>query len=338
MDISKFHIYTVGRSAINKEPYTPLLEVLPIEALSYVDGEIKDNQEEMTVEGEDAFGQKYSDNVKTANTLQCTWFPFDSNRLTPPDIRRGERVLLWRYADTDKYYWTTTGLDDFLRRLETVVWAFSNTTDETVKKLTPDNCVYMEISTHLGIITLSTPKSHGEEFAYKLQLNYRKGIFIIMDDVGNYLEMDSNERSIILRNADGSILSLDKMVALLKTAKEINLDTKAYSLKCETAVINAKKSYYLETPKIDFKASMFKGTITTSTFTGIVTTQGLLQIQGGMAATPGSSGGGATAVIQIPLNINAAITSVGTFTNNGVNVGSTHKHPNPEGGFVGPPQ
>lgn len=306
MDMSLFHIHTIGKATINKEPYTPLLEVFPIEKLAYVDGEIVDTPEDIESDGEDAFGNAYSVKTKSSNSIKATWFPFGSNRMTPPDIRRGERVLLWRYADTDMYYWTSTGLDDFLRRLETVVYAFSNTTDEGVKKLTTENSVFIEVSTHLGVITLSTPKNHGEKFAYKFQFNYRKGIVILMDDAGNYFEMDSNERSIVLKNGDGSILSLDKMIALLATQQEINLKTKAYSLDCTTAVVNASTS-------ITTKTGTYTMNATTSTITSVVNINGATTIQGNTAITGGFG-----------LTGNADIN--GALKNNGIAVGSTHKH------------
>lgn len=323
MEMSKFHIHTIGKSAVNKEPYTPLLEVFPIETMSYVDGEITDAQETTEAEGEDAFGQSYTESVKSSNTLRATWFPFGSNRLTPPDIRRGERVLLWRYADTDQYYWTTTGLDDFLRRLETVVYAWSDTTDESVKKLTIDNSYYVEVSTHKQLVTFSTCKSNGEPFAYKFQFNTKKGIVILMDDIGNYIELDSKERSIVMRNADDSILSLDKTIALLKTDAEINLVTKAYTLKCTTADTNASSSVSYTTPLVKIKATTLTGTIDAATFSGTVNVAKLLTMAGGLSATAGV---GATASIAIPLSATDGVTTTGGLTNNGTNVGSAHTH------------
>lgn len=324
MDMSLFHIHSVGRAAANKEPKTPALEIFPMETLSYVDGEITDLVQNVTVEGEDAFGEVYQDVLKSSNSIEAAWLPFGSNRVTPPDIRRGERVLLWKYGDTDQYYWASTGLDDYLRRLETVVYAFSDIpTNEDVKALDPTNSYYFEISTHKKMITLSTCKKNGEPFAYKFQFNLEKGIVILMDDVGNYFEMDSRERSIIMRNADKSILSLDKMDALLSADNSISLKTKTYKLDCDTATTNAKTSVSYATKTVTIRATTLAGNIDASTFSGTVTIQKLASFLKGFSAP---AGGGATASIGVPITATAGAAINGGLTADGKNVGSTHNH------------
>ena len=121
MDQSLFHVYTIGRAASNRKLSSPLLEVYPIEHFGYLDGEINSDPTTTKASGVDANGKAYTTSVTTTNSIQATWIQWGSNRTTPPDVRRGERVLLWRYADTDQFYWTTLGMDDYLRRLETVV-------------------------------------------------------------------------------------------------------------------------------------------------------------------------------------------------------------------------
>ena len=137
---------------------------------------------------------------------------------------RGERVLLWRYADTDQYYWTTLGMDDYLRKLETVVYAFSDTKDESVKVLTPDNAYYLEISTHKKLVTFSTAKSDGEPYAYTFQFDTAAGRVTLADDVGNYMELDSKNTSITLENADDSKVVLDRKVINISSVDAINLN------------------------------------------------------------------------------------------------------------------
>ena len=78
----------------------------------------------------DKKGYVYSDKIETSNSLMAEWLPLGSNRATAPNVRRGERVFLLQYADDDKYYWVTAGLDPHLRRRETVVFNISNTVDE----------------------------------------------------------------------------------------------------------------------------------------------------------------------------------------------------------------
>lgn len=315
MQPSLFHVYTVGRAAVNKKRNSVTLEVFPIEKMTLANGEIVDNIEEKIVEGEDAFGRKYKVKGKTANTIKASWLPFGSNRKTAPDIRRGERVLIWRYADADAFYWTTTGLDDYLRRLETVIWCFSNTKDESVKELTPDNSWYFEFSTHDKKITLKTNKSDGEKVSYAMQFDINKGTFVLEDDLGNYIKLSSFEKLIMLKNSDESILALNKTVIEGTSKDAIKFNTKNYSLVSELSDVNSKV--------MKFAGDTLTATATTA-------------INGATTITGASTLNGA-ASINGNTTINGDSSVNGSLTNNGVNVGSSHTHPESHG-MTGTPQ
>lgn len=310
MNQSQFHIESIGRSAINRLPSSPLLEVYPIETMTYVDGEITDVYNEDTVTGIDAFGRQYSVKVKMAITIEATYLPMDSNRLTPPDIRRGERVLIWRFGDADQYYWTTTGLDDYLRRLETIVYVLSNTRDESVTQLTPENSWFIRWCSRTKQIQLKTNRSDGESVSYEFLFDIAKGIVTLKDDLGNSFMLDSHERHFKLLNADASVFELNKQVANLTTGTSINLKTKDYTLNCTTVTVNTKTTVY-KSPTITQTGDM--------TATGKLTWTGDVAATGALAWTGNVSATGSYA-------INGNVTTVGTFTNNGVNVGGTHVH------------
>lgn len=287
MDISLFHIESIGRAANNRTPSSPLLEIYPIEIMGYADGEITDNYVEDEVEGIDAFGQKYRVAAKATNTIQATWLPIGSNRNTPPDIRRGERVLILRFGDADVYYWSTTGLDEYLRRLETVVYTFSNTRDESVTQLTPDNSWYIKVCTRTKNIIVKTNKSDGEKVSYSFEFDIAKGVVTLKDDMGNFFTLSSFERMLKLQNSDSSIFEINKTVANLITKDAINLTTKNYTLKCSNNNVDATSS-------ITYKSPTY--------------------------------------------SIDANTSTVGTLTNNGINVSSSHIHPESIGSVTGGPQ
>jgi hypothetical protein len=231
---SGFHITTVGHAASNLALGTNKLSVYPIEHVGYLDSEINDDVTTHTVEGTDGAGNSYSVAMNVSNAIRATWLPLQSNRLSPPNVRRGERVLLWQYGDSDEYYWTTTGLDDCLRRLETVIHAYSDTQDESVKVLTPDNSYWLEVSTHKKNITLSTCKADGEPFAYTIQVNTKDGAFVIVDDTGNLFELDSENEQFTLKTASGGILKL--------TGEDFDLLVKSVNIQTDQYTVNAKKS------------------------------------------------------------------------------------------------
>ena len=253
---SLFHIHSFGYAAENKDIESFDLEVWPVETLSYIDGELTSFKDILKSEGEDAFGNKYAVEVKSSNTIKATWIPFGSNRRTPPDVRRGERLLIWRYGDVDRYYWSTCGLDDVLRRLETVVYAWSNTRDESVKILDETNTYYFQISTHLKLVTFSTSKSDGEPYVYTIQINTKKGYLIVTDDIGNRIEMDSGEKIIEVENADGTKYVLDKHT-ITSYAKEssTHVTDGAYIVKCNTYNMKADDSATSTSPNINMNAT-----------------------------------------------------------------------------------
>jgi len=220
---SKLQVYGIGIVAANKPLSSKLIEVTPIEDLTMLDGEITDNMVDVTAKGKDTAGGAYESNVSTTVTVTAEWLPVGmSNRVTPPDVRRGEHVVLYRFADVDKYYWTTLLYDMKLRKLETVIYAFSNTRNEDVDG-SADTTYFLEVSTHKKLIHLHTSKSDGEPFVYDLQLNTADGVFTFQDDIGNYIQLDSKNVRIEIKNADGSIVDLDRRVINIHAPEDVNI-------------------------------------------------------------------------------------------------------------------
>lgn len=274
---SLFHLCSVGYAAENLPFNTRILNVFPPEMTPYANGEVHTGSVMVEDEGVDAFGQKYKVKAQLSNCISAIWLPLNSNRLTPPNVRRGERVMIWQYADVDQYYWTTAGLDEYLRRLETVVYAWSNTTDETVKALTADKCYFFEISTHRKLVTFSTSKSDGEPYRYMVQINSKDGRLSITDDAGNFIDLNSGEKRIRLENSDGTKIHLDKRTITGEAADSITWTTKKFT-------INASESFDVVSPQ--------------STFSGKVDVMGLLSMHAGMSAVA-AAGAGASFAIPI---------------------------------------
>jgi len=323
MQLSKLHCYSVGYAVENKALSSWDLEVYPVEVLGYSEGEVSADRGEDTAEGVDAFGQKYTVRVEMSHSIKARWLSFESNRKTPPDVRRGEKVYIYRFADVDKYYWMSDKESEYLRRLETVVYAISATRDEATKVLTPENTYYLEMSSHTKQITLHTSKADGEPFAYTFQFNLKEGAVVLEDDDGNSFQLDSAERQLTLKNKDGSMLDVNKRDILIEAPDSVTIKTKSYNVIADTINRTVKSS-------ITDKAPTYRGDIGASTYTGTVTINGLTSLLGGI--TTAGSVGAVTASISIPITMtstttmsgNASVT--GTFMVNGINCGSTHLH------------
>lgn len=208
--LSKLKVYSLGIVAKNKPLDTNKIEVSPIEDLNMVNGEITDHGVEYESKGVDKNGGVYENSIASSNTVIATWMPIGSaNRYTSPDVRRGEYVMIYQFGDADQYYWVTMKDDLTLRKLETVIYAYSGTPDES-KGVTPETHYFLEISTHKKLVHFHTSKANGEPFVYDVQICTKDGYIIIQDDIGNIFTIDSKERRIELKNTDGTHQDMDK--------------------------------------------------------------------------------------------------------------------------------
>jgi hypothetical protein len=235
---SKFKIYSFGIVAEHKVLNSKKVLVKPVELIPYFDGEVKSDVKLVRDEGVDKDNRPYLREVESDWCIETTWLG-DTNRATAPDLRRGERVLIWRYDQENKFFWQSLGQDDGLRRLETVVWRFSDTTDEKVKELNDTNSWWIEMSTHKKSFTFQTTDSDGEAYTYGIRIDAKNGNVTIKDNLGNRFYMDSAATVIEMENADKSILSLNKTKALLKTTNSITMETKDFLVKAKSATIDA---------------------------------------------------------------------------------------------------
>lgn len=210
MGISQFTPYAVGTAAENKKLRSKELIIVPQEILPFLDGELRDSPTEFNFSGQDADGTAYQGTVTSNNTIRALWLPESSNRVTAPDVRRGERVIVYRFGDSDKYFWRPMGLDDHLRKLETVIFAISATTSESKTELDIESCYFVEISSHMKHFFIHTSRANGELAAYDLELSGGEGKAILADDLGNSFLLNSVETLIKLENADGSYHELNK--------------------------------------------------------------------------------------------------------------------------------
>ena len=313
LDVSKFKIYSIGIAAENLPLGQFFLEVTPNEIIPFIDGELARTLTTVSSKGVDASGAPYTVVTQSAITLKCNWLQMGSNRVTPPNVRRGERVLIWRFADQDKFYWSALGLDDYLRRLETATFAFSDTVDETVKKLDHTNSYYFEVSTNKGAITLGTSKSNGEPFAYTVQINAKTGAFVLTDDAStpNFVQMVSSNQEITLSNSAGTYGSLIGTVITFESADQINFQTNAYTLKCQTSNVQASQSIVANA-----------GTTISYTATGNMSysTGGAYSLTTASTATIVAP---SSVTLTTPLvNASGNITAVGIITGASLNIGA----------------
>ena len=230
---SKLLPVSLGQVAAHKELNSVFIEVYPLETNPIASGELTDTQAEYKASVTSKTGAVSESSIATAPTWKAQWVPLgDANRQTAPDVRRGELVMIYQFADMDGYYWATLASDLNYRKLETVVWAFSATKVEG-EKPTHDNCYFVEVSTHKGLIHIHTTTKNGEVCGYDIQLDTMHGKFIIADTIGNGLLLNSPEHQFKLTNASGSVIDLHKLILSMQVADKISMATDNYDVKAK---------------------------------------------------------------------------------------------------------
>jgi hypothetical protein len=195
---SKLKFYSLGIVVETKPDATDIIKVVPIEEFSYVDGKLIDFKEEFKADYKDMVGTLKKATAESSIVVDANWIPFGhSNRLSSPDVVVNETVMIFTYADTDKYYWTTIYREPKLRRLERVLYGFSNLATGIAKKAFDKLSSYwVEVSTKDKHIWLKTTKSDGEPFEYDVKIDTSKGYVEVKDDIGNYYILDSAANTI----------------------------------------------------------------------------------------------------------------------------------------------
>lgn len=220
---SQLKMVSIGYVVENKALNTRRVNCLPVEDAAAIDGEVTFNPQTTTLQGVDANGKQYEVKGTQDASYDCEWLPGTSNRVTPPDVRRGELVEIFRLGETDQYYWRCMGLRDNLRVLETVIYAFNASPKEGGAGVDISQCYFIEWSAHNKAITLGTSKANGEPFAYTMQYNTGEGTWVNMDDIGNVFELDSSENRLQMLNADGSYVKVERRVVDIKGDEMVRL-------------------------------------------------------------------------------------------------------------------
>ena len=229
---SGFHFHSFAYAAENlsietdedNKPATEL-RVWLVEGFPMADGEITAENEEVEVEGVDGEGKAYTEKVETTITPSAQWLNLGgSNQQTPPNVRRGERLIVLKFGDAPQLYWHCLGLDLNLRKLETVRYSISGTTSEKEDGTKEGFCYFLEMSSHGQYIMLENSAKNGEKAVFTVQLNLKEGAMFIADEKGNEFEFDSVETILRMLNANKTLVELNKKKILMKALDSIEME------------------------------------------------------------------------------------------------------------------
>lgn len=251
-----FNIF-VGIAVEDKVLNSRILKVYVKELNPFMDGKLEDlSSEETFVIEDDILDSSVKGTVTTTNHKTCEYFSLDTNRVFPPDIVKGEQVLIFQYQDNDLYYWVSMGRDDRLRKGELMRIAVSDdmSTDKTLDDL---NTYFLELDTKIHKrIRIVTNKSDGEDFKYEFVIDAKNNFMSMTDDKNNQVIIESDIPRVKLQNNNGTLLDLNKDDAFVVCPRDLLLKAKRQVvLEATNVTFQAKEAIVAKATNIGFTAS-----------------------------------------------------------------------------------
>lgn len=273
---NKFSVY-FGIVLEDKLPNVETLSVQLLEINPFTDGKVEVQTD--TIDVGDSATDTF-ETVEVSNAIEATYFSFLTNRAYAPDVKKNEQVLVFRYADSQNYYWFPLGRDDHLRRTERVTIRASN--NLTVPQGLSDNNSYtLELDTkYQGHILLKTSKTSGEKYQYQIKIDTQKNTIQICDDKNNQILLDSNVPRVLLTNNNGSMVDVVKKNVnilapediILKAGRQILINSPIICAKneqgsgvtewnCKNFTLNSSSSIVNKSPSIGLNGAVVAKTI-----------------------------------------------------------------------------
>lgn len=200
--------------------------------------------------------------AQSDSAITATWLGYNSMRKTPPNVRHGDQVLLYKLGET-KYYWVEINTMDE-KRLETVILAISADPDKKMDRVTWQNTYFMNFSSHDKRIHLRLNKVTEEFTGYSLDFDAKTGYAKLEDDLENAVFIDSRNTTVGFQNADGTTAYGQKQDLFgyaprdMSFTAERNITAKCqkFQIDCTDYVCNASGSYNTTTPDAKFSTQV----------------------------------------------------------------------------------
>lgn len=220
---STFRPFSKGIATENLQPGSRTLAITLAEMFPAQTGEVTSRYDTHQVTGQSADGASYAGSSTTSSSITAEWLPFGSNRISAPNIRRNEAVLVWATADHGEYRWTALGDHDDYRNTEVVIFGFRAAKDYEKTPSTTDSMYCFEVNTERGLIAVSTTTDRGEYTRTALVWDTKEGTWTYEDGVKNKICSDAKERMIWMENADGSQVGIHQGRAWIAAPIQVSI-------------------------------------------------------------------------------------------------------------------
>lgn len=243
-----------GKVIEHKRKGSKEIEVIPLDDQPFQEGESISDIFTLETQGKDASGKTYSAKVDTSKSIMATWLSTDANRMTAPDVRRGDIVELYTFYDTQQYYWKEAEDNGKRRRMEQVTHRYSATDDESVKELDDTNSIKVDLNGETGTYTITLPKIGKAKVSQTIQFDSQNGNIVIADSNNNFIQLEEQGK-VSFANSKGSFIELDLEDIYEYAAESIKHETKKYSIESTTYFLTATTSAEITAPKFTLTAT-----------------------------------------------------------------------------------
>lgn len=224
---SNLKFYSLGLVAEDIIENSNTIKVYPQEILTNtVDTNIA-TIKTTTTNSTTSVGKEESIVVDKSSIIVAKWIPIgNNNRITAPMVCKGETVLLYNFAGTDEYYWSSIDNEMDLRKNEKATYFYSNKKEIDTSGNLISKGYYFTIDCINKFIKLFTNKNDGEYTTYEFKINTKDGVVTLTDGKSNFIKLFSQD--------DKLVITTNKRIEVNTVDCEVNAK--------ETATVNTKNS------------------------------------------------------------------------------------------------
>lgn len=236
--------YGVGYVTEDKQTDTDEIMVYVPALYPEADGGLEATTEKKSVTSQSPTGDAHSSTGLSSNSIPAKWLPFNTNRITAPDVRKGSKVVIYKFKGSNEYRWMYFGMDGTLR-LETVIyaWSASPKVSEDVPFDTDHYYIFL-VSSHAGKFQLLTGQGNGEPAGFAITLDTKNGGYSMRDTEENVFSLDSMAHIWSFMNQEQSLIAMDKKTIvmscedtmLLKGKEHIGIQTKVLEIRADESI------------------------------------------------------------------------------------------------------
>ncbi len=229
-------LYAMAYVSQDKKEDDHYIKAYPISTIPTASGELSLDEILVTATS-DLLDGNINVVVNKSNNIECEWLnQGDSNRLTAPDVCKGEIVFIYNFHGQDKYYWDTVFNKPEFRKREKVLYFFSNKGEIDDSEGHMSKGYFLLVDTINKKLHLHTAENDGEFTSFDLSLDTQKGSLLVIDGRGNSMEIASHEDGFIVNT--NSHVTVNTKSAIVNAENEVKVTTKQCTIISEQCDIN----------------------------------------------------------------------------------------------------